>query len=262
MDRPCERRKRHARRRLRRLGTRPTWLLSLVLGLGLAGPAGAVTIPTDVFTLPVSDTPTVDLGTPTAAGTPWQRLAPISAGDSVAYFSAALRSSDFVSGAGTTTDPWLFDITFDVQWSGEIGAEATPPQVEALLFTLVDARFGSTSSLFTTADLPGSGFVRGSFTFDGQPVTPQVVRDDTGLVTGNSEGFVSDVAGNQWLGFFVPVDTELHTLQGRFAVGQDPGSDGNVFFQNAMFVAVPEPGLALLLAAAGLALAAGRRRTG
>lgn len=257
---------RHVRRRRRAAGARPGLGLALALALALllgGGPAGAVSIPTDVFTLPVSDSPSVDLGAPTTAGGPWQRLAPVSASDPVSYFSAALRGARFVSGSGTPSNPWLFDVTFDVQWSGEIGAASTPqPQVDRLLFTIVDARFGTTRSLFTTTDLPSSGFVRGSFTLDGQAVAPQVVRDDTGVASGNPEGFVSDVAGNQWLGFDMPLDTQLHTLQGRFALGQNPGSGGDVFFPTAMFVAVPEPGLALLLAAAGLALAAGRRRTG
>lgn len=240
-------------------------LAALALGLG-AGPALAVTIPAGVYTLPVAsgDATTVDLGAtptgPSAGFTDWIRLRPNSPSDPLSDFSSSV-SAAFVSGGGTASNPWIFNVSFQVTWNGTIDTlPATQSHAQQLLFTIVDVRFGTGTSFVTTVDLPVSGFVRGSFGVDGLAVTPEVVMDDTGPMSGNPEGFVSDIPGNRWLGFYLPADQSPHTITARFALGQNPGSNGDVFFPNAMFLAVPEPGSVALLGVALLAVAGRVRR--
>jgi hypothetical protein len=233
---------------------------ALVL-LGAAG-AWAVSIPSGVYTLPVAagDATTVDLGAapagPVAGFSGWTRLRPDSPTDVLSDFSASVVGSFTGNGAGTTANAWIYDITFQVTWNGTVD-ELPPTQAFAsqLLFTIVDSRFGTGMSFATTTDLPNSGFVRGSFAVDGSPVAPQVVADDTGAMSGNPSGFVSDVPGNRWLGFYLPADTGTHTITAQWALGQTPAGPGDVFFPNAMFMAVPEPASLALLLAGGLALA-------
>lgn len=231
--------------------------------------ADAVSIPSGVYTLPVAagDATTVDLGAAPGASDPglaafpqWLRLRPDSPADTLSDFSATVAGS-FVSGGGTTSNPWLYDITFEVAWNGTID-ELPPSQpfADTMFFAIVDSRFGTGMTFATTNDLPLSGFVRGSFAVDGNAVTPEILQDDTGAMSGSPSGFVSDVAGNRWIGFALPADQNVHTITARWALGQNPGSAGDVFFPNAMFlpVAVPEPGAAALLGAA-LLLGLGRR---
>ncbi|MDX1648708.1 MAG: PEP-CTERM sorting domain-containing protein, partial [Myxococcota bacterium] len=240
-------------------------------GLILLGAVGAqaVTIPSGVYTLPVAagDATTVDLGAapagPVAGFSNWIRLRPDSPTDTLSDFAATVSGNFTGFGSGTTSDPWIYDITFQVAWNGTV--DEAPPVVshaDRLLFTIVDSRFGPGMSFATTSDLPNSGFVRGRFALDGTSVTPEIVMDDTGAMSGNPSGFVSDVPGNRWLGFYLPADTATHTITARWALGQSPSGSGDVFFPNAMFMAVPEPG-GLALVGLGLAVALrGRIRRG
>ncbi|MBW2243490.1 MAG: hypothetical protein JRH01_16025 [Deltaproteobacteria bacterium] len=256
--------------RNRRLGR-----IALVLGIALLGATGssAVTIPGGVYTLPVGagDATTVDLGVAAPfPGTPqWVRLRPNDPPDPLQDYTAIVSGS-FVSGptTGTPSNPQIFNITFSVAWNGTINEQAPTQAVASqMLFAIVDSRFGPGMSFDTTSDLPQSGFVRGSFAVNGTPVaTPEIIRDDTGPMSGNyPEGFVSDFPDlgcpcNRWIGFYLPATpgvTQSITMQ--WALGQGAPSTGNVFFPNALFLPVPEPG-SLTLAVAVLLGFAGFRR--
>lgn len=238
---------------------------ALLLALCLPSAARAVTIPTDVVQLPPSDTVTLDLGTPPGVGA-WVRLRPDDPTDPVQDFSSFVGGS-FLGGSATPSDPLLFDLTFQVTWNGTI--DGTAPEGVAgtqLLFAILDARLGSGNTFDTTSDLPTSGFVRNGFALDGMSVTPEIVQDDFGTITGMGQGFVGDctdqVGGcNTWLGFVLPADTSTHQITARWALGQSVPAGSDFFFPNAAFVQVaevPEPGTLLLLGI-GLALGAIRR---
>jgi hypothetical protein len=238
------------------------WGFVVASALVLASASQAVTIPAGVYTLPVAaaDATTTDLNAPAPfAGFPtWVRVRPNSPTDTASDYTSDVNGVGVGTAAGTPADPWIYDITFTVSWSGEIdGAAPAQAVADQMLFTIIDSRFGAGSSLLDTVDLPQSGFVRGSFAIDGTPVTPEIVQDASA-----GQGFVNDIAGDRWLGFYLPANTDTHTITMQWALGQTPPVAGRPFFHNALFVAVPEPGTLLLLAAAGAGLLVARRRVG
>lgn len=247
------------------------WGLCVALGASLAGGAAQAVSIGSTLQLPVDagTATTVDLGAAPAgpgAGFPdWERLHPNGPADPLADFVATLSGSDTGAGSGTPGDAWVYDITFDFTWSGTLdGSAPGTGHADQILFTIVDSRFGAGGSISGTSDLPQSGFVPGSFEVDGADATPEIVMDDTGAMSGSPEGFVTDVAGNRWLGFWLPADDATHTITMQWALGQMPTGpeDSEFFLPTASFMAVPEPATAALLGAAlalGLGVRARRR---
>jgi len=243
----------------------------------LAVGAGALTlpVPANVYTLPVDpgDATTVDLSQPPPGNGEWVRLRPNDPPDLVEDHTTSVTGV-FNSGPATPSaaDPWFFDITFTVTWNGTINEQAPSQAIGSqMLFAIVDSRFGTGMSIDTTTDLPSSGFVRGSMAVNGVPVLPEIVLDDTGAMTGMFEGFVRDGSSsqgcpcNRWLGFYLPANDITHVITMSFALGQDPGTPGDVFFPTALFLPVggeevPEPGTAVLVGLGALVVGAARRR--
>jgi len=249
--------------RIRGLGA----LVLLLAGL-LPTSALAVSIPADVITLPAGDAATLDLSATPAQGE-WKRLS------RDLYFTVETTGAfDRGPATPTTDDPWIFDLSFEITFSGEVGVEAPPSEtVEELLFTIQDMRLGmptGANPFAGTTDLATSGFVRNSFAVDGTPVTPEIVLDDDGTITGMAEGFVGNCEPaqdgcNRWVGFSLPGEAGTHTVTMEWALGAPPAVDSPMFiFPNATFarVSVPEPGIAVLLGLglAGRALRRRRRR--
>lgn len=241
------------------------WLGLLVTCL-LPSAASAVSIPTDVVSLPAGDPVTLDLSSSPAEGA-WSRLA-----RDVDFSVAMTGAFDRGPVTPTTTDPWIFDLRFEITFGGLAGAAAASgPSVEEVLFTIQDMRLGSPTGsdpFASTSDLPTSGFVRGSFALDGAGIAPAIVRDDDGTITGQPEGFVGDCetaqAGcNRWVGFPLPGAPGTHVLTLEWALGErPPGDQLDFIFPNATLAritSVPEPGIAVLLTF-GLAVAGLRQR--
>lgn len=248
--------------------------MALVVGIALLGATGAsaVTIPGGVYTLPVGagDATTVDLGVAAPfPGTPqWVRLRPNTPPDPLQDYTAFVTGS-FVSGptTGTPSNPQIFNITFSVTWNGTIN-EQTPTLGTAsqMLFAIVDSRFGPGMSFATTSDLPQSGFVRGTFAVNGTSIAaPEIILDDTGPMSGNPEGFVRDFPDlgcpcNRWIGFYLPATPGVtHSITMQWALGQAVPGAGDVFFPNALFLPVPEPGSVALVIVALVGFAGIRR---
>jgi len=232
-------------------------LMLLLAGL-LPTSASAVSIPADVITLPAGDPATLDLSVAPAQGE-WKRLT------RDLYFTVETTGAfDRGPATPTTNDPWIFDVSFEITFSGEVGVEAPPSQtVEELLFTIQDMRLGmppGANPFLGTTNLATSGFVRNSFAVDGTSVTPEIVLDDDGTITRMVEGFVGNCEPaqdgcNRWVGFSLPGEAGTHTVTMEWALGASPAVDSPLFiFPNATFarVSVPEPGIAVLL---GLGLA-------
>jgi len=246
--------------RARALGT----ALALALTLPLAGAANAIAIGSTIQ-LPVDagTAASVDLGAAPsgpAAGFPsWVRLHPFGPSDPFVDFGTGVDGDSTGIGEGTPGDAWVYEITFDFAWNGTAAGSAPGAHAEQILFTLVDSRFGTGGSISGTSDLAQSGFLPGTFQVDGDDVTPEIVVADTGAMSGSAQGFVTDTGvgvGNRWLGFWLPADDQPHEITMRWALGQMPSGAGEIFFPTAAFLAVPEPGAAVLLGAA-LALALG-----
>ncbi len=241
-------------------------LVALVGAIGLlaAGAAGAVTIPDDVYVLPVdaADATTVDLGLAAPfPGTPtWVRARPTDPTDTVQDYTSSVTGSK-VSGpaVGTPGNPEIFDITFTVTWNGGLdGSTVADPVAEDMLFAIVDSRYGDGMTLASTTDLPQSGFVRGSFAVNGTPLAdPEIVQDAP------FGGFLNDGFGNRFVGFFLPATPNAtQTITMQWAMGQAFPGPEDVFFPNALFLAVPEPAALTLLGVGALGIARLRRGRG
>jgi hypothetical protein len=248
-------------------------LLGAMLLLGASG-AFAVAIPTDVYTLPTGDTPTVNLNEN------WIRLQPFHSNDPIVDYTAEVVGVGPISGAGTPANAWIFNITFEVTWDGSIHGQ-TPGngptssyklreeiEYERLLFTIVDSRFErgipALETFDSTYDLVQSGFVRGGdFAVNGVSVMPEIVRDDPSFT--GYEGFVPDHYPDNWIGFYLDAEPGVtHTITMQWALGETPVGGNMVYFPNALFLTtIPEPGTATLVGVALLILgvARGRHRT-
>jgi hypothetical protein len=273
------------KRRIERIGVGAVALLGAMVLLGASG-ALAVTIPNDVYTLPVDPppvNPTVDLqdDSPFPGLPRWVRLRPEDPFDTVEdYTDLVLGQAVSMSGPPTPGDPWIFNIQFRITWNGTINDQIPiDPVSSQMLFAIVDSRYvdpdlGPVFSFETTRDLPLSGFVResdpaGFFYVNGVPVVPEIILDDTGRWSGDPEGWVRDTDPfapsadpiNRWLGFYLPATpgaTNIITM--RWAVGEDWGGT-DIFYPNRLFMAtVPEPGTGALLGVALLGLGAIRMR--
>jgi hypothetical protein len=225
--------------------------------------------PVHAITLPVGPgyAMTVDLGV--AAPFPdtpkWSRLHPHDHDDAIEDYTSGVLAS-YNSGSGPPGGTWVFDITFTVTWNGTIKDEVPTHAVASqMLFVILDSRFGPELTFEGTYDLVNSGFVDGSFAVNGVPLTsgPEIVRDDTGPMSGNPEGFVADYYPSDWIGFYLPaMPDDPQTITMQWSLGETPVGDGNVFFPSALFLPIPEPGTALLLMTGVTGLAFRRRLTG
>jgi hypothetical protein len=235
-------------------------LLGAMVLLGASG-AFAVAIPTDVYTLPTGDTPTVNLNQD------WIRLRPFFSTDPVVDYTAEVEGTG-PNCTGTPANACLYDITFTVTWDGTIlGQDPGETQVgEQMLFTIVDSRFerGATAleTFDSTYDLVQSGFVRGGgFAVNGVSVMPEIVRDDPSFT--GYEGFVPDHYPDNWIGFYLDAEPGMtHEITMQWALGETLVPPGNmVYFPNALFLQViPEPGTATLVGVALLILGVARGR--
>jgi len=245
----------------------------VLLTAGLVAPVGASALSisdAEVITLAVNtavDPVTVDLDDPPAQGA-WKRIRPDDPNDTVEDFVATAQGV-FAKGPmiPSESNATIFDLTFQITWNGTVDGAASPEPIgEELLFAIVDSRFGPGTSFATTTNLELSGFVRGSFALNGSPITPEILADAT---SPTAEGFVANCSSTDqiggcdtWLGFALPAVAGQHTLTMQFALGELPSGSGDVFFPNATFLAVPEPGAGAFLALglAGAALRRCRRR--